>query len=214
MRRATARIEVYSNAEALVGRAVSIVRTAATRGPVALSGGETTLPVYAAVAAAGVSGSWYQVDERCVAYEHPDSNGAAIERAGLSIHRIRTEKMPEDAAASYEREVRTAWGGAPFALAVLGIGDDGHTASLFPGAPEVGEDRAWVVATRHEHFGHRRITMTLPLLNAIGERVFIATGAAKREAVHRAIAGHDEIPATLVRDPLWLLDAAAAGDLS
>lgn len=207
-------VEVYVDADRLRSRAAQLIIEAARAGPVALSGGTTPEPVYRLVAAAGTAGSWYQVDERYVPYGHPASNAAAIERCGLTgLHRIRTELDVEQAAASYGRECRTAWAGAPFALALLGLGADGHTASLFPGSPELDEEHHWVVATRHEHAGHRRITMTLPLLNAIEARVVMVTGRDKAEAVRRVLADTEPLPAARLADPLWLLDVDAASEL-
>jgi 6-phosphogluconolactonase len=206
-------VEVLEDRDALHSRAAALIIDAAPRGPVALSGGATPEPVYRMVAAAGVAGSWYQVDERYVPYGHPDSNATMIENAGLNgLHRVRTEVDIEQAAASYGRECRSAWSGAPFALAILGIGDNGHTASLFPGAPELDEDHHWVVATRDAHAGHRRITMTYPLLNAIAQRVFVVSGAGKADMVARVLGGED-FPATRIVDPLWLLDREAASRL-
>jgi 6-phosphogluconolactonase len=210
----TPEVEVFADRDRLFSRAAQIVLSAAAAGPVALSGGSTPLPVYAMVAAAGVSGSWYQVDERYVPYGHPDCNASMISDAGFGgLHRIRTELDIEQAAASYGRECRTAWAGAPFALALLGLGEDGHTASLFPASPELDEDHHWVVATRDAHGGHRRITMTLPLLNQIERRVFLAVGAGKAEAVRRVVSGAEALPASMIRDPLWLLDSEAAAAL-
>jgi len=206
-------VEILADTDALVSRAAREIMDAAARGPVALSGGSTPEPVYRLVAASGVSGSWYQVDERYVPYGDPDSNATMIENAGLhGLHRMRTEIDIEQAAASYGRECRSAWAGAPFALAILGIGDNGHTASLFPGAPELQETHHWVVATRDAHNGHRRITMTYPLLNTIERRVFVVAGASKAEMVARILAGED-FPATRIADPVWLLDREAASRL-
>src|SRR5260221_10254439 len=207
-------VEVFGDRDRLISRAAQIIISSASEGPVALSGGSTPRPAYVMVAAAGVAGSWYQVDERSVPYGHPDNNATMIEAAGLmGLHRMRTELDIEDAAASYGRECRTAWHGAPFSLALLGIGEDGHTASLFPGAPELDEDHHWVVATREEHAGYRRITMTLPLLNRMARRVFVVSGAAKAGAVRRVIVDGEPLPAARIADPLWLLDAEAASKL-
>jgi 6-phosphogluconolactonase len=207
-------IEVYVDADRLRSRAAQLIIDAAPRGPVALSGGATPEPVYRLVAAAGAAGSWYQVDERNVPYGHADSNATMIERAGLTgLHRIRTELGAEAAAASYGRECRTAWAGAPFALALLGIGPDGHVASLFPNAPELDETHHWVVATRDEHQGHTRISMTFPLLNVIEQRVFLVAGRGKAGAVKRVLMDHEDLPAARIADPLWLLDADAASQL-
>lgn len=205
--------EIYAQPGDVIERATALIEEAAARGPVALSGGATPRPVYEAVAAHGVSGAWYQVDERCVPYDDPASNAAMIERAGLTLHRIRTDLPPDDAAAAYESELRDSFALTPPALAVMGIGEDGHTASLFPGAPEIDEVERWVVATDGAHAGHRRVTITLPLLARFERRVFIVTGAGKADTVRRVLVDREPLPATRVPASLWLLDAGAAREI-
>lgn len=207
------RIEVFTTQEELMGRAAGIVVASATAGPVALSGGETPRPLYEALARADVAGDWYQVDERAVPYGHPDSNATMIERAGLPLHRVDTALEPDAAAAAYEQLLRDTWSESRPSLALLGIGKDGHTASLFPGSPELDEGRRWVVATRDAHEGHRRITMTLPLLGRFRQRVFLVSGTGKAAAVRRVLASGEPLPAGRVPGAVWLLDAGAASQL-
>ncbi|MCA1831981.1 MAG: 6-phosphogluconolactonase [Actinomycetota bacterium] len=206
-------VEIYSTVSELIARAVAVVSAAAASGPVALSGGDTPRPVYEALASAGIEGDWYQVDERCVPFGDPDSNATMIERAGLRLHRIDTALSPEDAAAGYEAALRDRWSGGRPALALLGIGADGHTASLFPGSPEVDERGHDVVATRDAHAGNRRVTMTLPLLARFEQRVFLVAGAPKADVVARVLSKGEDLPAARVADALWFLDAGAAAGL-
>ena len=144
-----------------------------------------------------------------------------------NVHRIRTEgRSPAGAAALYEQEIRAFFklpaGRLPrFDLVVLGLGADGHTASLFPGSEAVAEDARLVVAPLVAKLGTHRITVTLPLLNNARAIMFLASGGQKSEALARALhggAGSEAFPARLVRPRdgtlLWLVDRAAARKLS
>src|SRR5262249_41973592 len=157
----------------------------------ALSGGSTPKALYALLAtpayAARVDWARVQVfwsDERCVGPESQDSNFRMAREALLAhvplpeanVHRMRGEVEPLRAAAAYEQELRAAFStpeGAPqalperrFDLALLGLGDDGHTASLFPGTAAIDETARWVVAHHVAKLGVWRLTLTPPVLDA------------------------------------------------
>ncbi|MDA1062317.1 MAG: 6-phosphogluconolactonase [Chloroflexi bacterium] len=173
---------------------------------IALAGGRTPRALYERLAGAGLPWAsmalWFG-DERCVAADHPDSNermarGALLDHVPAEVH-----PMPGEAcdAAGYERELRAAFGayGADvprFDLVLLGLGADGHTASLFPGDPAI-EERERLVA-RVERPDHARLTLTLPVLSAAAEALFLVTGASKREALRELLDG-GPIPAARVR---------------
>ena len=208
---------------------------------VSLSGGSTPKQIYQLLATEPYRSRalWDQIDffwgdERHVPADHPDSNYRMAADALLSkvpvrpakVHRIHAE-IPDAALAAheYEQEIRTTFGEPAnmprFDLMLMGLGTDGHTASLFPGTPAVDERRRlcvenWVVA-----LGAYRITMTLPLINAARMVMFVASGAEKAPAVHRVLAARETAPlapAQLVRPSdgalWWMLDRAAAAELS
>jgi len=133
------------------------------------------------------------------------------------VHRIRGELEPERAATAYDQELQ----GVQLDLILLGLGPDGHVASLFPNAPSLEErDRLVVAAQAQLEPFVDRVTLTLPALCAGREVVFLVTGEDKAEAVERAFAGpaSPETPASLVRSAegrtLVVLDATAASRLS
>lgn len=202
---------------------------------VALSGGSTPKRVYPLLLEPQRRDSidWSSVeffwgDERGVPPDHPESNfGAAYAmlisqlpgvRAG-SVHRMPAEADDIDAAAlTYESELRLAFrsrGDEPpaFDLNWLGMGPDGHTASLFPGSPALDERERWVVPSRAPDGGWR-MTLTLPVLNAARDTMVVATGADKAAALRRVRAGDRDMPAALVSGAQveWIVDAAAAGE--
>ena len=182
-------------------------------------------------------------DERCVPPDHPDSNYGLVRRTLLDalgddapkVHRMRGEDPdPREAALAYERAVVDAFGAEPddtpsFDLALLGVGEDGHTASLFPGR-SIDPDRLCVATTKPED-GSARLTVTLRLLDAARHVLFFVLGAAKANAVARCVGPdatapreprprnlpHDPPPAALIRPPhgrvVWILDQGAAREL-
>jgi 6-phosphogluconolactonase len=197
----------------------------------ALSGGSTPKRLHALLASEPFRSrvDWRGVevffgDERCVPPEHRDSNFGAANEALLSrvparAHRILGELPPREAALRYEEEVRRAFGfeaGVPsLDLVYLGLGADGHTASLFPGTAALDETERLAVEVYVERLESWRVTLTLPVLNAARKVVFLVSGRAKAEIVREVIAGPDGgYPASLVRPTggsvLWLLDRAAA----
>jgi 6-phosphogluconolactonase len=215
----TPEFRVLPDADAVARSAVEVFEAVAHRS-VALSGGTTPRRTYELLGARGLlrTAELFLVDERCVPPYHEASNQRMIRAAVGAVarlHRIRGEEQPEDAADAYEREIRGALGAEPaLDLVVLGIGSDGHTASLFPGAPELEETGRLAVATRDSHNGFRRVTLTLPVLNGARTVLFIVTGPDKAGAVARVQAG-EPVPAALVRAPdtRWLLDTAAAAGI-
>ena len=202
-----------------------------------LAGGSTPLGAYGLIGA-DPAFPWpntqlFWGDERCVPPNHSASNrGAALEALGPPpslprdhIHPIRGQLPPEEAAQDYEWRLRgffAAQGCPRWDLLLLGLGPDGHTASLFPGSPALAEQEAWVApvaAPRHLEPHLPRVTLTLPAINAARRVLFLATGASKQPVVaairddwERAA---QDYPAARVRPRgtlLWHLDRAAAGD--
>jgi 6-phosphogluconolactonase len=137
------------------------------------------------------------------------------------VHPVPTELGDAaTAAAAYEKTLMQLYGAAQrgrakplFAATLLGIGEDGHTASLFPGQPALDETRRWAVAVRGAK-KETRITLTYPALQSGRHAAFLATGAEKRDAVRRARAGDRALPAARLRpagELQWFVDRAAAG---
>lgn len=209
----------------LLGRA-----HAARRAPVALalSGGVTPRGLYELLASPEFSPRvpWPEVevfwtDERCVPPQHPGSNyGMArdsllskVPVAEANIHRIHGELEPARAARDYEARLRRLGRGCDVVL--LGVGDDGHTASLFPGAAALEEKDAWAAAVAGP-LGPR-VTMTLPYLELGGGLLVLACGAAKAKVVAAAARGSDEgypVQRLRTRTPtVWLVDREAAAGL-
>jgi 6-phosphogluconolactonase len=186
---------------------------------IALSGGGTAQGCYEHLRGAQVE--WASVDvffgdERFVPVDDPDSNEGMARRALLdhiAPHSIRsmrgTEATLDGAADAYDTVVR---GHGPIALVHLGLGPDGHTASLFPGSPALHEEQRLVVASPGDAtHPHDRLTFTYPALAASGLAVFTVAGAAKRDAFSRIRAG-DDLPAAHVTASrvIWLVDPPAA----
>ncbi len=201
-----------------------VARAAADQIVAGLSGGERTLVLaggntpkrcYELLAGAGVK--WGRVtvlfgDERCVPPDHPDSNyrmarEALLDRvAPATVHRIAGELGPDEAAAAYDRIVDAL---SPLDVVLLGAGEDGHTASLFPGRAEV-QARGWAVGVRNAPKPPPdRVSLTLPALQGARHVIVLAAGAGKAEAVAKARRG--EVPSGMIAGALWLIDRAAAG---
>jgi 6-phosphogluconolactonase len=182
---------------------------------VALSGGTTPRRWYERLAPLDYPWTQLQVffgDERCVPPDHPDSNFRMAHESLLSKVPARVYRMPGEScdALAYERELREVLGPDPaLDLVVLGLGEDGHTASLFPGDPALGEAERLVI--RVERSDHPRLTLSLRVLSAAAVAVFLVEGAHKREALRRLLEG-DDIPAARVaaRRVAILADHAAA----
>jgi len=202
-------LRILPDAEALAGAvAEAFAETAAaTAGPVrvALAGGRTPRGAYARLAAPPLRDRvpWSRLhvffgDERTVPPDHPDSNygmarEALLDRVPLDprrVHRMHGEDAdPEAAAARYAEEIARAFAVPPdgpppaFELVLLGLGDDGHTASLFPESPALSEERRWVASAPGPAPDHTRITLTPPLLRRAARMWFLVSGAGKAEAL-------------------------------
>lgn len=186
----------------------------------AVSGGATAKACYEHLAGfADLGWSAMQVligDERWVPVDDPDSNEgmarrALLDRVGVGrIHSAR-EAGPtiDEAAAAYSALVERI---GSIDLVHLGLGEDGHAASLFPGAPALAETQRLVVATASEHHPHARLTFTYPALERSRLVVFTVTGEAKREAFAKVRRGED-VPAARVRaeQVVWLVAPEVAG---
>jgi 6-phosphogluconolactonase len=205
---------------------------------VALAGGSTPRRTYELLSGdefkSGVD--WLRVhlffgDERMVPQDSLESNyrmvnDALISRVAIppqNVHRIRGEITPAESADSYEAELKSFfatvdWPG--FDLVLLGMGDDGHTASLFPGSDALKEEKRWVVETRHPQTGQNRITITLPVINHAARVTFMITGKEKAATLARVLrsdSAAEQLPAQKIK-PVngileWLVDRAAASTL-
>ncbi len=207
---------------------------------VALSGGSTPGAMFRHLAtpamAKDIPWKWVHFfwgDERCVPPDHPDSNyGMAyqalfrhIDIPPENIHRIRGEAAPVKEAFRYAREILSLLppdpAGRPvFHRIYLGMGEDGHTASLFPATPVLAVDDKICAIAVHPVTQQKRITLTLPVINSAREVIFLVSGAAKAVRVaqifHRA-SGYQEFPAAKVHPRegrlIWQLDEAAAAHI-
>lgn len=183
---------------------------------IALAGGATPAPVYARLATLEYPWTETQIffgDERCVPPGDFDSNYRMAQSTLLSKVAATVYRMPGETcdAMAYERDIEATFGpGVPrFDLIFLGLGADGHTASLFPGDPSLDERERLVVRVARPD--HSRLTLTLPVLSAAKLAVFLVAGTAKRDALARLLRG-DDIPAACVRADrvLVIADEAAA----
>jgi 6-phosphogluconolactonase len=219
-------VVVKDEREAAHGAAERLAAAAGAGAHVALSGGNTVGAAYEE--AARLRSDWSRAtvwwgDERAVPPDDERSNYLLAERTLLdrlerppaAVHRIRGELGAEAAAAEYDRLLV----GVQLGLALNGIGEDGHTASLFPNAPELDEQerRAVAAEARLEPFVPR-VTLTLPVFRATELVVFLVTGAAKAQAARRAFVDEPgpDTPASLVRGrhTVAILDRPAAGLLA
>ena len=202
-----------------------LVDAARAGGNVAVSGGSGVGPVYEL--AARLEPDWsrvelWWVDDRVVPPGHEHSNFRLVSETLLArcaqqpsaVHRVQGELPPDEAADRYD----AALAGVELDLALMGIGPDGHTASLFPHGPELEEpDRSAVWSEARLEPLVPRVTMTIPFLARARAMVYLVTGASKAEAVARAFAGQRSpaTPASLVRGrrTVAVLDSAAAARL-
>jgi len=236
------RIEVCPDLATLSRRGAELFLTTAKaaiaergRFAVAISGGSTPLPLYQLLASEEFCGrlDWEKVhffwaDERCVPREHPDSNyGAAhdilLSRVPLpaaNIHRIQGELPPQQAADAYEEQLHRFFDKElpVFDQVLLGMGADGHTASLFPETlPSMASGRlaAPVYLAR---LNSHRVTLTLPVINSARRVVFLVAGKDKAPVLREIVGvGNTSYPAALVEpqgEVIWLLDKEAAGNLT
>jgi 6-phosphogluconolactonase len=205
------------------GLAELLAEAAARGGHIAVSGGSTPGPAYEL--AAELAPDWgrcelWFADERCVPPDDERSNYGLVRERLLDRlerppveHRVSGELPPDEAAERYDGELR----GVALELAVLGIGPDGHTASLFPNDPALDEQARRAVAVSRPDVD--RVTMTLPVLRGAAAVAFLAVGAEKAAAVGRAFGDEPSpaTPASLVRSEAGItyafLDRAAAAEL-
>jgi 6-phosphogluconolactonase len=239
MSQAIGRIETLPDPLALARHVADWMTEAAlaARGPfrVSLSGGSTPTTLYGLLAADEFRHrfpwpftSWYWGDERFVPYDHPASNYRMAREAMLAkvpvppenIHPVPVDGTPEDAARRYERTLQEAYGAATldparplFDVTLLGLGSDGHTASLLPGDPVLQERKRWVSVVSHGR-PEIRITMTYPAIENSRRVAFLVAGSEKA-TIFRAIQNGDkQAPAARVRprgELFWFVDQAAAG---
>jgi 6-phosphogluconolactonase len=235
-------------ADAVARHVVSLAADAISatgRFTLALSGGSTPRAAYALLASEAFARQveWGRVqvlwgDERCVRPDDPRSNYRMAKEALLDrvpipppqIHRIRGEDDPEQAAGDYERELRVLLASEQYPhpersegspdLVLLGLGDDGHTASLFPGQPAVHETERWVVAVPAPTGNLWRVTLTPAVLNLARNVTFVVSGARKAERLEQVLQGPftpDVLPAQVIRlregRLTWMVDEAAGARL-
>jgi 6-phosphogluconolactonase len=234
-------VEILPDQSALIARSLELIlselKTAIEqrgRFTIALSGGSTPKPLYEAIATQNLPWDKIHVfwgDERYVSPDHPDSNELMARRAWLervdipqtNIHAVPTlEGNPAASAAKYEEHLREFFNSSPvdfpsLDVVLLGMGDDAHTASLFPHTEALKvRDRLITVGNKD---GNPRITFTYPFINSARSVIFVVAGANKRPAlaqVFAPVADDFAYPSRLIRPQgklWWLLDAAAGSEL-
>ncbi len=220
---------------ALQSRVASLV---CGRFSVALSGGETPRRMYEILASPPYNDRihWNEVhifwsDERCVPEDDPRNNSLLARQALLdqvpippvNIHPIRCSSSPEQAANEYEKELREFFSSSNpnFHLVLLGLGSNGHTASLFPHTPVLNEKEKWVAGVYVKELEMHRVTFTAPYINQAAQVVFLVAGADKAQVLEDVLEGPyqpNDLPAQLIRPagihPLWLVDKAASHKLA
>ena len=240
MGRSIGTIEILPDPQALAHHVATWMTNAALASEgafrVSLSGGSTPKALYQLLASDEFRGrfpwqrvSWYWGDERFVPYDHPESNYRMTREAMLAhapvppenIHPVPADGTPEDAARRYEQTLQKAYGATTFDpqrplfdITLLGLGPDGHTASLLPGEPVLNERERWVAAVAHGR-PEVRITMTYPPIDSSRRVAFLVAGAEKAAIFSTIRAGGSQVPAARVRpvgELFWFVDRAAAGD--
>ena len=208
---------VLDSPEDVAAAAASDIAAALREGArsLVLAGGTTPQRCYELLSQMDVE--WGRVtilfgDERCVRPDHPDSNYRMARETLLdrvspgSVHRMPAELGPDEGAGLYAHIVASL---APLDVVTLGVGEDGHTASLFPGHPAL-KAAALVVGIRDSPKPPpQRVTLTLPALQRARRVIILATGAGKADAVAKAKRG--EVPSGMIAGARWLIDRAAAG---
>ncbi|MDD2922853.1 MAG: 6-phosphogluconolactonase [Anaerolineales bacterium] len=234
-------IRVFDNLESISQAAAEIFVEAASeaiaargRFSVALSGGSAPHRLHEILASESFREqvNWKSVhafwgDERCVPPDDLRSNFRMARETLLNhvpipaenIHAVHGELNPSQAAAQYESELKKYFGVEQpvFDLIFLGMGDNAHTASLFPHTPVLNEKEKWVADVYVKELDMYRVTFTAPLINQADQIVFLVSGVDKAHALHEVIEGAyhpQEVPAQLIRHPLWLVDQAASHKLA
>lgn len=240
MSRMSGSIEVFDDPLSLARGVAEWMTTAAlaSAGPfrVSLSGGSTPKTLYGLLASDQFRGRfpwarvhWYWGDERFVPHDDPDSNFAMVSAAMLAkvpapagnVHPVPTDGDPDSAAQRYEQTLQEAYGAKTldparplFDITLLGLGADGHTASLLPGDAALDEGKRWAVAVQHGR-PEVRITMTYPVIESSRRVAFLVSGGEKA-AIFRAVQSGDEaLPAARVKPSgqlFWFVDRAVVGD--
>lgn len=206
---------------------------------IALAGGSTPRPIYEKLATEyGNQLAWGQIhlwfgDERCVAPDHEQSNYRMVNEALISkvaipasnIHRMRGEDDPASAAQAYADDIKRAFVGHDewFDLTLLGMGEDGHTASIFPGTASVNEHDRYVIAHHVTAKGDLwRLTLTFPALLKSANIMFLISGAGKAQALREVLYGDlkpDVYPSQIIarsnhQHITYAIDQAAAAHLN
>jgi 6-phosphogluconolactonase len=234
-------IEIFPNAAALNEAAASLIVRIATeilqtrdKFSIALAGGSTPESLYELLASDEFKNKidWSKTlvffgDERCVAPGDAESNyrmanAALLSRVSIlpeNVFRLRGEIEPEKAAAEYEAIIKKNLSdGAPLDLILLGMGDDGHTASLFPQSAALRETEKLVAANFVEKLNANRLTLTFRAINSAKNVLFLVTGAKKAKTVKKVLAAEAiDLPAALIKPKngncFWFLDEEAAGQI-
>ncbi|CAN5903848.1 6-phosphogluconolactonase [soil metagenome] len=234
------KMEILADPAALAQRVAEWMTSLAlaTKGPfrVSLSGGSTPKALYTLLASDAFRGrfpwdrvSWYWGDERFVPYDHPESNYRMTREAMLgkapvpaaNIHPVPPDGTPDEAAARYEQTLQADYGATVldparplFDITLLGLGADGHTASLLPGEAVLQERKRWVAAVSHGR-PEVRITMTYPAIDSSRHVAFLVAGKEKAAILKEIRAGGSKVPAAAVKpvgDLTWFVDRVAAGE--
>jgi 6-phosphogluconolactonase len=228
--------ELYKGAAELIAGLISSYIRLHFKCTIALSGGTTPGNLYNILAKRYKQEiDWNNVflfwgDERFVPAEHPDSNYKLASENLISkvsmhkenIFKINTDVLPDDAAGKYEGILKKFFGDNElpvFDIILLGLGKDGHTASIFPGTPAEYETNKWVMGYHVDSIDSNRITFTLPVINNAKNVIFLIAGEDKREIVEKIFIKQEEnrFPALKVKPQngtlFYLMDRAAAGEL-
>jgi len=240
MKPAVGTLRIYEALPTLSRAAADFLCETAVRKPgqvrIALSGGETPKPMYELLAQDPVRHrlpwdrvQWILGDERFVPPSSPDSNYGMAREAFLAhvpvpehnVHPVPTEGVDlKEAAAQYEAMLKSLYGASSLRidrplldLTLLGLGPDGHTASLLPGQPVLKEMKRWVAPVPHGR-PQPRVSLTYPALDSSRIVAFLVAGEEKREILDRVLSGDTSVPAGRIRplgEVIWFVDKAAAG---
>ena len=234
-----AEIKILSDAAAVTHEAAQRIVAAAKKGGIfslCLSGGNTPKALYELLASPQYRTQidWSKIeiyfgDERCVPPDNSESNYLMAQTALLSkvpidasrIHRIRGEIEPQAAAMEYGQLLKSKFGDGGLDMLLLGMGDDGHTASLFPGTAALNETHHRCVANFVPRMNTWRVTLTYPILNKSAAVMMLVVGAGKAQRLQEVLHGPRDPQRLPIQgiEPVsgklaWLLDAGAAGGMS